>query len=105
MLMTTRAAIVSDKAAVDAAELALEGVTEENKVGSRTTIDVLNADQELLNAQVTLVQAKHDEAVAILQTRAAIGDLTAAALKLPITPYNPEKHYEEVRGKWIGVGG
>ncbi|MDD3182565.1 MAG: TolC family outer membrane protein [Alphaproteobacteria bacterium] len=104
-LTTARATIVANKAGVDAAKLAHYGVQEESKVGTRTVLDVLNAQQELLNAKVNLVRAMHDEALAILQVKASIGDLTASSLKLPVDLYRPQDHLNEVRGKWVGIGG
>ena len=79
---TTRAMIDANKAGVEAAEMALHGVQEESKVGTRTVLDVLNARQELLNAQINLVKAYHDQSLAILQVKASIGALTSASLKL-----------------------
>lgn len=84
-LTTARATITANEAGVKAAELALYGVQEESKVGTRTVLDILNAQQELLSAKVNLVRAHHDEALAILRVKAAIGDLTASSLKLGIT--------------------
>lgn len=104
-LMTARATIKSNQAGVKAAELALYGVQEESKVGTRTVLDVLNAQQELLNARVNLVRSYHDEALAILQVRAAVGDLTAASLNLPVDLYDPKAYLDDTRGKWFGVGG
>ena len=63
-LATARARIVSYSDQIKAAQIALEGVQRESQVGSRTVLDVLNAEQELLNARVNLVQAQHDETVA-----------------------------------------
>ncbi|MGE4351520.1 MAG: TolC family outer membrane protein [Bdellovibrionales bacterium] len=104
-LTTARATIKANESGVKAAELALYGVQEESKVGTRTVLDVLNAQQEVLNAKVNLVRSHHDEALAILQVRAAIGDLSAASLKLPVDLYNPKAHLDQVRGQWFGTGG
>ena len=101
-LLTAKSAIASSQSQVEANEMALEGVKKENAAGTRTTLDILNAEQELLAAKVNLVQSKHDEAVAILQVKAAICVLTADALKLPVERYRPEDNYEDVSGKWIG---
>ena len=101
-LLTARSAIASSQSQVDADELALEGVKKENSAGTRTTLDILNAEQELLAAKVNLVQSKHDEEVAILQVKAVVGTLTADALKLPVDRYRPEDNYENVSGKLIG---
>lgn len=99
------AAIVSRKSAVESNKVALKGTRQEAKVGTRTTLDVLNAEQELLTAQVNLVRAEHDAVVAAYQIMAATGKLTAAELKLPVSLYDPQKHYDAVAGKWIGAGG
>lgn len=103
-LKTTEAAIVARRAAVEANKIALEGVREESTVGTRTTLDVLDAEQEYLNAEVNLVRAERDNAVAVMQLRAALGSLTAEALQLPVDVYNPQTHYDSVRNKWIGFG-
>ena len=65
-------------------------------MGSRTVLDILDAEQELVDAQVNLVGAQRDEIVAAYQLRAAIGELTAPALGLPVT-------YYDVDGAWIGL--
>jgi TolC family type I secretion outer membrane protein len=101
-LVTARNILEADQAEKDAAELALENVREEAKVGTRTTLDVLNAEQELIDATTGIVQAEHDIAVAILQIRSVTGLLTAEALKLPVDLYDPDKHYETARRQWIG---
>ena len=88
---------------VEAAEIALEGVTQEAEVGARTTLDVLDSEQELLDAQVALVRAERDEFVAGFDLRAAIGSLSAEALALPVDPYNPELNYALVRRKLFGL--
>jgi TolC family type I secretion outer membrane protein len=91
-------------AQIDAAGVALEGVRQEAQVGSRTTLDVLNAEQELLNAKVTFVRAQHDAWVAYFQVQAAIGQLTARVLALPVQYYDEEAYYKENRFKWFGLG-
>jgi outer membrane protein TolC len=78
-------------------------VRQEAAVGSRTTLDVLDAEQELLNAQVALVGAQRNEYVAGFRLLSAIGRLTAHDLKLPVDYYDPGKHYDEVRNKWWGL--
>ena len=103
-LQTGRAQIQAFSSAVKAAEIALEGVREEANVGSRTVLDVLDAEQELLDARVGLVRAMRDELVATYQLRQAVGEATAEKLGLPVTLYNVENHYREVRGKWWGLG-
>lgn len=103
-LKTAQAAIEATKAQKDSAELALHGVQEEQKAGTRTVLDTLNAEQEVLNANVDLVQAEHDETLARLQIKAATGNLTARSLRLKVDAYDPAAHYNDVRGKWIGIG-
>ena len=93
--------VVKDE--LESAALALQGVREESRVGTRTTIDVLNAEQELLDAQSELARSRHDRDLATLQLKAAIGQLTASTLALPIELYDPREHYDEVRNKWLGT--
>jgi len=104
-LLTSRAQIVSFKAQVNSANVALEGVRQEATVGSRTILDVLDQEQEFLDSQVNLVRAQREESVAQFRLAAAMGNLTAAALSLPTAAYDPVKHYDEVKGKLIGVSG
>lgn len=101
-LTTARAAIESIRAQVQANEIALDGVRREAAVGSRTVLDVLDAEQELLDSRVSLVGAQRDQIVAIFGVKSAIGGLTAPALELPVPYYDPTRHYREVRDKWFG---
>jgi outer membrane protein len=100
--LSAEAAIEADKDEIRAATQALEGVREESKVGTRTTLDVLNAEQELLDAKTDQAKAQHDRDLAVLQIKAATGALTADNLKLPVGIYDPALHYEDVRNQWIG---
>lgn len=102
-LQTARAQIAAFTDAVRAAEIALEGVEQEALVGSRTTLDVLDAEQELFNAKVDLVRAKRDDAVASFALKAAIGGLTAKAIGLPVDIYDVQLHYDAVRNKLWGT--
>ncbi|PKQ03314.1 MAG: hypothetical protein CVT72_15160 [Alphaproteobacteria bacterium HGW-Alphaproteobacteria-11] len=103
-LRASQAGIISTGEQVNASEIALEGVRQESEVGARTTLDVLDAEQELLNARVTLVSAERDLAVSEYNLLAATGQLTARQLQLPVEYYDPEVNYGEVRNKWIGFG-
>ena len=95
-----QAIIVSSQAAVDAAALGLEGVRAENSVGNRTILDILNAEQELLNAQTVLVRARRNEYVAGFNLIAAMGRATAADLGVDADAlYDPDANYRRVRGK------
>jgi outer membrane protein len=102
-LETARAVIQSSQAAVKAAEIALNGIREEAKVGQRTTFDVLTAQQTLLNARVALVTAQRDRVVASYVVMASIGKLTAANLNLNVVQYDPTIHFDQVKDKWIGL--
>lgn len=103
-LQTARAQISSFRAGVAANTIALEGVRQENAVGARTILDILDAEQELLDSQVQLVRAQRDELVASYSVLSAMGSLTAGYLKLPVDLYDPEKDYDAVRNKWFGLG-
>jgi outer membrane protein len=103
LLDASRAQIQAAQAQVAAAEIALNGVREEARVGQRTTLDVLNAQQELVNARVTLVTAQRDRVVNSYSLLSATGHLTAQVLRLPVQIYDPRIHYHQVRDAWIGV--
>jgi outer membrane protein len=102
-LTTARARIQAFQAQIRANEIALEGVEQEARVGSRTVLDVLDAEQELLDAKVNLVRAQRDEIVSGFQLAAAIGRLTAQNLKLPVEVYDPTLNYARTRDRWIGT--
>jgi outer membrane protein len=102
-LMSTRARLRSYASQIKASEIALEGVRRESEVGSRTILDVLNAEQELLDARVNEVKAKRDELVAAFQLKSAVGLLTAKSLGLSVDLHDPEAHYKDVRGQWFGA--
>jgi len=95
--------IEATRAQVTAAEIALNGVREEARVGQRTTLDVLNAQQALVNARVALVTAQHDRVVASYALLAAVGRLSPQVLGLNVPIYNATVHYQQVRDSWIGV--
>src|SRR5206468_3589766 len=101
-LIAAREQIRSTAAQVSANQTALTGVREEYRVGQRTLLDVLNAEQELLNAQVTEVTAKHDAVVQAYTVLQTVGRLSPAELGLGGEIYDPEIHYFEIRRKWFG---
>ncbi len=103
-LQTARAQIRSFESGVSSAEIALEGVRQENEVGARTILDILDAEQELLDAQVNLVRSQRDEIVAGFAVLVAIGQLIARDLELAVEVYNPEVDYLNVRNAWFGLG-
>ncbi|KAB0268250.1 TolC family outer membrane protein [Microvirga brassicacearum] len=102
-LEAARAQIIAAQAQVDASETALNGVREEARVGQRTTLDVLNAQQELLNARVNLITAQRDRVVASYAVVQAMGRLNSRALGLAVNHYSPRVHYEQVKDLWGGL--
>jgi outer membrane protein len=102
-LEAAKAQIVATEAQVAAAEIALNGVREEARVGQRTTLDVLNAQQELVNARVALVSAQRDRVVASYSLLASVGRLSPQVLGLGVSIYDPVVHYHQVRDSWGGV--
>ena len=102
-LEAARAQIQAAQAQIDAAETALSGVREEARVGQRTTLDVLNAQQELLTARVNLIQAQRDRVVASYSLVNAMGRLNSRALALKVNHYSPKIHYDQVKDLWIGT--
>lgn len=102
-LLARKAQIQSSQAQVAAAEIALNGVREEARVGQRTTLEVLNQQQELVTARVNLVTAQRDRVVASYTLLAATGRLSPQVLGLGIEIYDPRIHYHQVRDAWIGV--
>jgi outer membrane protein len=102
-LVAGKAQVASAQAQVTASEIALNGVREEAKAGQRTTLDVLNAQQALVNARVALVTAQHDRVVASYAVLNSVGRLSPQVLKLATTTYDPSVHYQQVRDSWVGV--
>jgi outer membrane protein len=103
-LEAAKANIDATTAQVQAAEIALNGVREEARVGQRTTLDVLNAQQELVNARVALVTAQRDRVVASYTLLSAVGRLAPQVLGLNVPVYDAQVHYQQVRDSWAGVG-
>ena len=102
-LQASKQAIISARAQVAASAGALDGVNQEYLVGSRSTIDVLNAEQELFTARVTQIVAEHDQVVASYQLLSSIGHLTARHLGLGGGYYDAKENYNNVKGKWFGL--
>lgn len=103
-LDTANAQISAFQEQVKAGKVALDGIRQEQQVGARTIIDVLDQEQDYLNSEVSLVSAQTDQVVAQYQLLSAVGRLTARDLKLSTELYDPTKHYNEVRDKFIGIG-
>ncbi len=102
-LIGFRAQVQSDQTSVEANRTALTGVREEERVGQRTLLDVLNAEQELQNSQVALAIDRRNVVVASYTLLQAIGRLDVLNLGVTSTVYDDEAHYEEVRRKWFGL--
>jgi outer membrane protein len=102
-LDAAKANVEATQAQVQASEIALNGVREEARVGQRTTLDVLNAQQELVNARVSLVSAQRDRVVASFTLLAAVGRLSPQILGLRVPTYDSGVHYHQVRDAWAGV--
>lgn len=102
-LLAARAQIQSDQSQVEANTTALTGVREEERVGQRTLLDVLNAESELLNSQVNLVSTRRNLVVSSFAVLSAVGRLDAVNLGFTSVAYDPEAHYQEVRRKPWGT--
>jgi len=103
-LVADRAAAESTRVQIRANQVALQGVEREAIVGSRTTLDVLNAQQALLSSQETLVQNLAQLVSASYGVASAIGRLTASDLHLPVPLYDDTAYYQAVKDKWVGLG-
>jgi outer membrane protein len=95
--------VVSNRTAVSAAQLALNGVVEERNVGQRTTLDVLIQQSNVISAQISLATSEAQLVVASYGILQATGQLYAGRLGLNVAEYNPEEHYNAVKDKWIGL--
>jgi outer membrane protein len=102
-LEAAKAQIQAAQEQVRTAEVALNGIRMEARLGMRTTFDVLNAQQALVNAQLNLVTAQHDRVVGSYSLLSAVGRLSPQTLGLPTAIYDPRVHYHQVRDAWGGV--
>ncbi|MCR4268176.1 TolC family outer membrane protein [Nitratireductor sp. ZSWI3] len=98
-----RESVAANREVVRAAQLALDGVIEERNVGQRTTLDVLNAQADVIDAKISLVSAERDVVVASYAILSATGRLSASTLGLQVAEYKPQEHYEAVKDKWYGL--
>ena len=98
-----RAAIEANRAQLSAAKLALQGAVEERKVGQRTTLDVLDTQTQVINAQIALSNSSRDLKVAGYAILSAIGRLNAKTLRLQVAHYDPLDHKKAVEDKWFGL--
>ncbi|WP_025030779.1 TolC family protein, partial [Nitratireductor aquibiodomus] len=98
-----RESLSANRELVQAAQLALNGVIEERNVGQRTTLDVLNAQADVIDAKINQVSAERDIVVASYAILSATGRLSASRLGLQVSEYRPEEHYQAVKDKWYGL--
>lgn len=103
LLRAATATIAAARDAVAAQQVALDGVRQEARVGTRTTLDVLDQQNELVNAQIALANARRDRIVAGYQLVASIGRMTARDLRLSVRHYDPSVNYDDVRDKAFGT--
>lgn len=96
-------AVQANREVVAAAQLALSGVIEERNVGQRTTLDVLEAQADVITAQINLASAQRDVVVASYAIASATGALTAERLGLDVVVHNPDEHFDAVKDKWYGL--
>ncbi|WP_394886153.1 TolC family outer membrane protein (plasmid) [Mesorhizobium sp. AaZ16] len=95
--------LAATREAVTAAELALSGVIEERNVGQRTTLDVLDAQADVIDAQIAVANSERDLVVASYAILSGAGDLSVRRLGLNVAEYKPEEHYKAVKDKWFGL--
>lgn len=101
--VAARETVAANRQLVSAAELALSGVVEERNVGQRTTLDVLNAQADVINAQINLASSERDVVVASYAILSGMGALTVRMLGLPVEEHRPEEHYHAVKDLWFGL--
>lgn len=101
-LETSIATITERDDQINAAEIALDGVKQEQEYGARTVLDVLDAEQELFTARTNLVRAKRDRTVATYNLLLTLGRLTPESLELGVASYDPNEHYNDI--KWQPIG-
>ena len=99
-LQAAKTQIAAAQTQIAAAERALYGVREEAKAGQRTTLEILNAQQELLNARLGLLVAQRDRVVASYALLSALGRLSSEWLGLTAEGYDPALHFDQVKGLW-----
>jgi outer membrane protein len=102
-MQAAQASVTANKQGVAAAQLALDGVVEERKVGQRTTLDVLNAQADVTTAQINLAQSERDVVVASYAVLSSTGRLSIKRLGLGVAEHKPEEHYKAVKDKWFGL--
>jgi outer membrane protein len=102
-LEAARARVELGNARIKSSQVALKGVRGEEAIGQRTLLDVLNAEQDILDSQVAQINARRDVLISSYQVLSDVGRLSAEQLGLQTVVYDPNVHYEEVRSKWFGL--
>jgi len=95
--------VAANRELVSAAQLALNGVSEERNVGQRTTLDVLNAQADVIAAQINVASAERDVVAASYAILSAMGRLSPQRLGLDVAIHDAYEHYDAVKNKWIGT--
>lgn len=98
---SSKAQIEAINTQIQSAEVALEGVREEASVGTRTVLDILDAEEELVNAQVSLVIAQKDVAISQFQLLQSMGSLNAKTLELDVPYYSYVALMEDLDNNWM----
>ena len=98
-----KVAVGASESEVRAATVALQGVQKEAQGGQRTTVDVLNSQQDLISAKARLIGAQRDRVIASFTLLSAVGKLDVKTLGLKAPDYLPEVHYHQVRDVWEGL--
>ena len=101
-LNSLNAQIISINSTIKANEMAVDGVKRENEVGSRTLLDVLDAEQDLLEEKVEVIKVKRDKFEKVFILTAYMGKLSSSDLNLDVSSYDPEKNYLAVKNLWLG---
>jgi outer membrane protein len=103
LLTSSPTAIEAARTRIEAAEIALYGSQKEERIGQLTLLDVVNAQEALLDARITLIDAERDEVVSTFAVLASTGRLSPALIGLKLLPYDPERHFDQVKDKWFGL--
>ena len=103
-LLSEKSAVLASVSEATADQAAVAGVAEERRGGERTELDVLNAQQEYVNAQIAAATSRHDYAISAYRVLSATGQLTARYLQLNVKLYDPRAHYDDNADAWFGFG-
>lgn len=102
-IQTSKATINASKKAVDAYKIAVEGITQEASLGTKTMVDLLDAEQKLFDKQVKYIESKNHLIFYLYNLKSTIGELNAKSLQLPVKIYDPNQHYNLTKFKFMGI--